>query len=276
MSECTHECSTCGKACSSREGAQDFTEPPNENSHVKKIVGIVSGKGGVGKSMTCSMLAVLLRRLEYSVGVLDADITGPSIPHLFGINRERSMYIDNLLMPVKTKTGIDVMSVNLVLENETDPVVWRGPVVAGTVKQFWQDVLWKDIDFLFIDMPPGTGDVPLTVFQTLPVDGIIVVASPQELVSMIVEKAVNMAKLMNIPILGLVENMSYVQCPCCDEKIELYGKSKAAATAEQYKIPLLGRMPVYPPLAALADCGAIEGFEGDWLDAAAKAVQALV
>lgn len=276
MSECTHDCNTCGQSCSSREVPQDFRKAPHADSSIKKVIGVVSGKGGVGKSMTSAMLSVMMNRLGYNVGILDADITGPSIPRLFGINDKRAPYVDDTILPVKSANGIDIMSVNLMLENETDPVVWRGPVIAGVVGQFWQEVLWKDIDFLFIDMPPGTGDVPLTVFQSIPVDGIVVVASPQELVSVIVAKAVNMAKMMNIPILGLVENMSYVQCPCCNETVELYGKSHAQETADEFGVPLLARMPVYPPLAALADTGKIENFEGNWLDNAAKAVEKLI
>ena len=206
MSEnCTHNCETCGESCDSRNQPQSFIEKTNEYSNIKKVIGIVSGKGGVGKSLVTSLLSVISKRNGYNTAILDADITGPSIPKMFGL-KEKAKGTENGILPSKTKTGIDVMSLNLLLENESDPVVWRGPVIGGTVKQFWTDVLWGDIDFMFIDMPPGTGDVPLTVFQSIPVDGIVVVTSPQELVSMIVEKAVNMAKLMNIPIIGLVEN----------------------------------------------------------------------
>lgn len=233
MSECTHDCSSCGENCASRQNPQDFHEPAHQLSRIKKVIGVVSGKGGVGKSMTSAMLAVLLRRRGFGVGVLDADVTGPSIPKLFGIHG-RALADENGCWPIKSKTGIDVMSINLLLDHEEDPVVWRGPIIAGAVKQFWQEVIWKDIDFLFVDMPPGTGDVPLTVFQTLPVDGIIVVASPQELVGMIVSKAVKMAQMMNVPMLGLVENMSYVLCPDCGRKIQVFGESHADEVAAKY------------------------------------------
>lgn len=276
MSEsCNHDCGSCGQECSSRSNPADFREPPHELSRIKKVIGVVSGKGGVGKSMTSAMLAVLLNRRGYKVGVLDADITGPSIPRLFGI-REKARADEVACYPVTTKTGIDVMSVNLLLENDTDPVVWRGPVLAGTVKQFWHDVLWKDIDFLFVDMPPGTGDVPLTVFQTLPVDGIIVVASPQDLVRMVVEKAVKMANMMHIPVIGLVENMSYAVCPDCDKKLYVFGESHVEEIATEYNLPVLARNPIDPQLAKNADQGVIELFEGDTLNGAADAVEALL
>lgn len=270
MSEsCNHNCSSCGQSCGERSAApEDFREKPHELSHVKKVIAVVSGKGGVGKSLVTGMLAVLMRRREYNVAVLDADITGPSVPKMFGVH-ERAQGDENGLYPAVTKTGIQVMSVNLLLENESDPVVWRGPVIAGTVKQFWTDVIWNDVDFMFVDMPPGTGDVPLTVFQSLPVDGIIIVTSPQELVSMIVEKAVNMAKLMNVPILGLVENFSYVKCPDCNKEIFLFGKSRIEETAKRCGLPVLGRLPVEPALAANVDAGVLELFEGDWLNSAA-------
>lgn len=275
MSECTHDCSSCESSCKSKQTAIP-KDSLNFQSKVKKLIAVVSGKGGVGKSMTSALLAVLMNRRDYKTAVLDADITGPSIPRLFGINGQRAAYANDLIMPVKTKTGIAVISVNLMLEKETDPVVWRGPVIAGTVKQFWKEVFWDDVDFMFVDMPPGTGDVPLTVFQSLPLDGIIIVSSPQEVVSVIVAKAVNMAKMMNVPIIGLVENMSYVKCPCCSETIELYGKSRAEETAKEFEIPLLARVPIYAPLAALADKGAVEAFEGDWYDKAADAVEGLL
>ncbi|MEG0338765.1 MAG: Mrp/NBP35 family ATP-binding protein [Oscillospiraceae bacterium] len=276
MSEnCTHNCDTCGESCSERSAPQDFREAPNVNSHIKKVIGVVSGKGGVGKSMTSAMLAILLNRLDYKTAILDADVTGPSIPRLFGLH-ERAMSDGEGIFPVKTKTGINVMSVNLLLENEADPVVWRGPVIAGTVKQFWQEVIWQEVDFMFVDMPPGTGDVPLTVFQSLPIDGIIVVTSPQELVQLIVEKAVNMAKMMNIPIVGLVENMSYLVCPDCGKEISVFGKSRAEETAAKYEIPLLAKLPIDSGLAALADKGSLELFEGDWLNVAASAVEKLL
>ena len=215
MSECTHDCSSCGQSCASRTAPQDLHEKLNELSSVKKVIAVVSGKGGVGKSLVTSAMAVEMSRRGHKTAILDADITGPSIPKAFGL-KERAKGNDFGIIPETTKTGIDIMSINLLLEHNTDPVVWRGPVISGTVKQFWTDVIWKDVDYMFVDMPPGTGDVPLTVFQSLPLDGIIVVASPQELVGMIVEKAVKMAELMNVPILGLVENMSYFKCPDCD------------------------------------------------------------
>ena len=277
MSEnCTHNCETCGQNCSSRTAARtDFHEPPHELSRIKKIIGVVSGKGGVGKSMTSAMLAVLLNRRGYKTAVLDADITGPSIPKLFGIH-ERARADEIGCYPAVTRTGIDVMSVNLLLEHETDPVVWRGPVIASAVKQFWQEVIWKDVDFMFVDMPPGTGDVPLTVFQTMPVDGIIVVASPQELVSLIVEKAVNMARMMNIPVLGIVENMSYAVCLDCGKKIYVFGESHVDETAERFALPVLAKCPIDPELAHQADLGVIESFESDCLDKAADTVEALL
>ena len=272
MSECTHDCSTCGQNCASRGKPQDLHEAPHKLSHIKKVIGVVSGKGGVGKSMTSAMMAVTMRRLGYKCGVLDADITGPSIPKLFGIHA-RAVGDDKGIWPIKSRTGIDIMSINLLLENEDDPVVWRGPVIAGAVKQFWQDVIWEDVDFLFVDMPPGTGDVPLTVFQTLPVDGILVVTSPQELVSMIVAKAVKMAQMMNVPIVGLVENMSYITCPDCGKKVYLFGEGKTREAAERHGLKLLAQMPIDPRLAALTDAGRIEDFEGDWLKGAADALE---
>ena len=265
MSECTHNCETCGENCSERKDPQSFLEKPHELSKIKKVIGVVSGKGGVGKSLVTALTAVASARAGYKTAVLDADITGPSVPKMFGL-KEKASASELGLMPVVTKTGIRVMSLNLLTAHETDPVVWRGPIIAGTVKQFWTDVIWGDVDFMFIDMPPGTGDVPLTVFQSIPLDGIIIVASPQELVSMIVEKAVNMAKMMNVPILGLVENMSYVTCPECGHKIEIFGKSHAEEVAAKNNMPLLARIPVDPKLASACDAGLIELFVGDWLD----------
>ena len=275
MSECTHDCSSCSANCASRQNPQDFHEPPHQLSRIKKVIGVVSGKGGVGKSMTSALLAVEMRRRGYRVGVLDADITGPSIPKLFGIHG-RALGDENGIWPIQSRTGIDVMSVNLLLENEEDPVVWRGPVIAGAVKQFWQEVIWKDVDFLFVDMPPGTGDVPLTVFQTLPVDGIVMVTSPQELVSMIVGKAVKMAQMMNVPILGVVENMSYLVCPDCGKKIPVFGDSHLEETAGKYGVKVLAKMPLDPQLTACADGGAIEAYACDALAPAADAVAALL
>lgn len=275
MSEnCNSDCNNCAADCSSRQPSQthDFREPLHALSSVKKVIGVVSGKGGVGKSLTSALLAVSLNRMGYTTAILDADITGPSIPRLFGLH-EKATGTENGLFPVVTKTGIQVMSINLLLENETDPVVWRGPVIGGTVKQFWQDVIWKDVDFMFVDMPPGTGDVPLTVFQIMPIDGIVVVTTPQELVKTIVAKAVKMAELMNVPILGLVENMSYLNCPDCDTIIEPFGTSKAEETAREFNIPLLARLPIQPALAQCADQGVIELFEGDWMENAAIAIE---
>lgn|SRR5699024_544782 len=271
--ECTHDCSSCGLDCPSRQGPQH--EAPNPNSSVKKVIGVVSGKGGVGKSMTSALLACAMRRRGYHCGILDADITGPSIPKLFGIHG-RAMADSQGCWPIQSRMGIDVMSINLLVENEEDPVVWRGPVIAGAVKQFWTDVVWKDVDFLFVDMPPGTGDVPLTVFQSLPVDGIIVVASPQELVSMIVAKAVNMAQMMNIPILGIIENMSYLVCPDCGRHISLFGESHVEQIAAKHGLKVLAKMPIDPQLAQLADEGRIEAYGGEYLEGAADAVQKLI
>ena len=276
MSEnCTHDCSTCGEACASRQQPQDLHEPLHEQSLVRKVVGVVSGKGGVGKSLVTSMLSVLLNRRGYRTAILDADVTGPSIPKAFGLQDLRAQGTEDAIFPVTTKTGIDVISVNLLLEDVTDPVVWRGPVIAGTVKQFWGGVIWSDVDFMFVDMPPGTGDVPLTVFQSIPLDGIIIVTSPQELVSMIVKKAVKMANMMNIPILGIVENMSYVKCPDCGKEISVFGESHLEQTAKEFDLPILGRLPIDPALAKCCDKGVVELFEGDWLDKAADVVEAL-
>ena len=264
MSECTHDCSTCGEACADRK-PESMLEAPNALSDVKKVIAVVSGKGGVGKSLVTSLLAVSMQRKEKKVGILDADITGPSIPKIFGIH-EKATGNEAGIYPVKSKMDTDIMSVNLLLQNETDPVVWRGPVIAGTVKQFWTEVVWADKDYLFIDMPPGTGDVPLTVFQSIPVDGIVIVTSPQELVSMIVEKAVKMANMMNIPVLGIVENLSYFECPNCKEKHYIYGNSHIEDIAAKYDIKNVARIPMDPKLAGACDKGMIELFEGNWLD----------
>ncbi|MBQ8869558.1 MAG: Mrp/NBP35 family ATP-binding protein [Oscillospiraceae bacterium] len=274
MSECTHNCETCGKSCGDRK-AESLLEAPNKLSNIKKVIGIVSGKGGVGKSLVTGLMAVLSQRAGYKTAVLDADITGPSIPKMFGI-KEKAQGSELGIFPVQSKTGIEIMSLNLLVKNETDPVVWRGPVIAGTVKQFWTDVVWNDVDFMFVDMPPGTGDVPLTVFQSIPVDGIIVVASPQELVSMIVKKALNMAKLMNIPVLGLVENMSYLECPDCKKKISVFGESHIDETAKETGTEVLAKLPINPKLASACDAGMVELFEGDWLDGAAEKVFSLI
>ena len=269
MSEqCTHNCETCGVDCASRSSAQkqqDFIVTAHPLSNIKKVIAVVSGKGGVGKSLVTSLLAVNMNRAGKHSAILDADSTGPSIPKLFGIH-EKALGNEDGILPCKSKTGIDIMSINLLLENDTDPVVWRGPVIAGTVKQFYTDVIWRDVDFMFVDMPPGTGDVPLTVFQSLPIAGIVVVTSPQDLVSMIVEKAVNMARMMNIPVLGIVENMSYYECPHCGERSEIFGRSHIDETAHRFNIPAAARLPINPKLAAASDAGLIEIYEGDWLN----------
>ena len=270
--ECTHDCSTCSANCDHRAPQH---EPPHPKSRIRKVIGVVSGKGGVGKSMTSAMLAVAMRRLGHSVGILDADITGPSIPKLFGVHGPATGTEDGIY-PIQSRTGISIMSINLLVEDEQAPVVWRGPVIAGAVKQFWQEVIWEDVDFLFVDMPPGTGDVPLTVFQTLPVDGILIVSSPQELVGMIVGKAVQMAEMMKVPVLGIVENMSYVVCPDCGRKIQVFGDSHVEQTAERYHLPVLAKMPIDPELAKEADAGMIETYAGAYLDGAAQAVADLL
>ena len=273
MSEaCTHDCSNCHADCSSRAPQH---EPPHAKSHIKKVIGVVSGKGGVGKSMTSAMMAVSMRRKGYKVGVLDADITGPSIPKLFGVHGP-AMGTEDGINPVESHTGIKIMSINLLLEDEEAPVVWRGPVIAGAVKQFWQEVIWDDVDFLFVDMPPGTGDVPLTVFQTLPVDGIIIVSSPQELVGMIVGKAVQMAEMMKVPILGIVENMSYVLCPDCGKHINVFGDSHVDEVAAKHHLPVLAKCPIDPELARLSDAGLIETYGGQYLEGAADACEKLL
>lgn len=270
--ECTHDCSSCGSNCSTRD-PKSFLEAPHPNSKIGKVIGIVSGKGGVGKSMVTDLLAVEFARRGYHCGILDADITGPSIPKAFGIT-EKARGNETTIFPVQTKKyGMDVMSINLLLEDETDPVVWRGPVIGGTVKQFWTDTLWDNVDYLFVDMPPGTGDVALTVFQSIPVDGIVVVTSPQDLVSMIVGKAMKMAELMNIPVLGLVENMSYAECPDCGKKIPVFGESHIADVAAQYHVPVLAQMPINPALAAACDNGTVEDLECSYLSDAAMVIE---
>ena len=273
MSECTHNCESCSQNCSERKTS--FLEAPHKLSNIKKVIGVVSGKGGVGKSSVTSMMAVLTNRDGFKTAILDADITGPSIPKAFGI-KEKASGTEEGILPVKSKTGIDIMSINLLLEDDTDPVVWRGPVIAGTVKQFWTDVIWGDVDFMFVDMPPGTGDVPLTVFQSLPVDGIIVVASPQQLVSMIVEKAVKMAALMNIPVLGIVENMSYFECPDCGKKHSVFGESDMEVLAEKYNIPRVVKLPITPEVANVCDKGIVELIGAEWLNEMAADVEALL
>lgn len=269
---CSHNCESCAQ---NKNKKHEFLEHLHDGSSVKKVIGIVSGKGGVGKSLVTSLMAVQMQRRGYRTAVLDADITGPSIPQTFGIH-ERALGNEQLLFPVKSVFGTQIMSVNLLLPSESDPVVWRGPVIAGAVKQFWTDVLWDNVDFMFVDMPPGTGDVPLTVFQSLPVDGIIIVTSPQELVSMIVTKAVNMAKKMDIPILGIVENMSGVRCPDCGKEFSIFGKSRIEEIAKEHDLHVLDKLPIDPALAALCDSGEIENFEGDYLLHAADIAEKLI
>ena len=274
MSECTHDCSTCGQNCGQRTEPESLLQKPHEQSHIKKVIGVCSGKGGVGKSMVTSLLAVTMQRMGLKVGILDADITGPSIPREFGL-KQRAEGNDTGIFPVRTTTGIDVMSLNLLLPNDSDPVAWRGPVIAGAVTQFWTDVIWGDKDVLFIDMPPGTGDVMLTVCQSIPVDGVVLVSTPQELVGMIVEKSIKMVDMLNIPVVGLVENMSYVQCPDCGKKIAVFGESHVDAIARQYGIPHTAALPIDRKLAASADKGMIELTNGDWLDEIANAIDQL-
>ena len=273
MAECTHDCSSCGADCSSRT-AESLLAPLNAHSRVKKVIAVVSGKGGVGKSLVTGLLAVLAQRNGFQAAILDGDVTGPSIPKMFGV-RDPAMGSEEGILPCVSRTGIRMMSVNLLLENDTDPVVWRGSLISGTVKQFWTDVAWGDVDYMFVDMPPGTGDVPLTVFQSLPVDGILIVTSPQELVGMIVEKALNMAKMMNIPVLGIIENMSYLSCPDCGRKIYPFGEGKTALTAQQHSIPLLAQIPMDPALARECDTGVIELFNESWMDPVIDAVEKL-
>lgn len=274
MSECTHDCSTCGQSCGQRTEPESLLQKPHGQSHIKKVIGVCSGKGGVGKSMVTSLLAVAMQRMGLKVGILDADITGPSIPREFGL-KQKAEGNDTGIFPVRTTTGIDVMSLNLLLPNDSDPVVWRGPIIAGAVTQFWTDVIWGDKDVLFIDMPPGTGDVMLTVCQSIPVDAAVLVSTPQELVGMIVEKSIKMVDMLNIPVIGLVENMSYVQCPDCGKKIEVFGESHVDAIAKQYGIPHTAALPIDRKLAASADKGMIELTNGNWLDEIANAIDQL-
>ena len=264
MSECTHDCSTCGADCASRK-TESLLAPPNAMSHIRKVIAVMSGKGGVGKSLVTGLLAVLAARNGKKTAILDADVTGPSIPRMFGI-KDPAMGCEDGILPAETRTGIRLMSLNLLLEKDTDPVVWRGSLISGTVRQFWTDVIWGDVDFMFVDMPPGTGDVPLTVFQSLPVDGVMIVTTPQELVGMIVEKAVNMTKMMNIPVLGIVENMSWIACPDCGRKIYPFGEGRSEQAAEALGIPLLARLPLDPTLSGACDRGLIELFNENWMD----------
>ena len=278
MSEnCTHDCSSCGESCPSRssQAKPDFSAPANAHSHVKHVIGVVSGKGGVGKSLVTSMMAVAMRRRGLSTAILDADITGPSIPKAFGVHT-KAMGEEGGIFPERSANGTEIISINMFLEDESDPVVWRGPVIAGAVGQFWTDVYWKDVDFMFVDMPPGTGDVPLTVFQSLPVDGIIVVTTPPQLVGMIVEKAVKMAEMMKVPVLGLIENMSTYTCPDCGKQHAIFGESHLDSIAAEHHIPVLARLPIQPALASLMDTGTIELFEGDFMQPAADRLCALL
>lgn len=274
MSDCNHDCGACEKSCSER----DFRASLHAGSNVKKVIGIVSGKGGVGKSLVTSLLASKVNKDGFRTAILDADITGPSIPESFGVGDKRAEALENedALKPVVTESGIQLMSMNFLLQNENDPVIWRGPVIGGAVKQFWTDVVWNDVDFMFVDMPPGTGDVPLTVFQSLPVDGIIVVSSPQQLVRVIVEKAVNMANMMNIPILGIVENMSYVKCPDCGKEITIFGKSNIDQIAKNFNLPVLARLPMEESTSSAVDAGDVESINMPELEEAAKKVEALL
>ena len=270
MSECTHDCSSCGENCASR--VEDFRKNLHEGASVRKVIAVVSGKGGVGKSLVTSLLASEMQRRGYNAAVLDADITGPSIPKSFGIT-EHARGTEEYLLPVMTHTGLQIMSINLILENETEPVVWRGPVIAGAVTQFWTDVLWTDVDYMFVDLPPGTGDVPLTVFQSLPIDGVIIVTTPQDLVGMIVAKAVNMANMMNVPVLGLVENMSYFKCPDCGKEHAIFGESKVEQIAKEFGIEHTARLPIDPVIAAMVDAGEVESVSGEHIAALADYIE---
>ena len=259
MSECTHDCSSCSSNCGERQQPHDFRKPCNAHSHIKTVIAVVSGKGGVGKStVTCSLAAAMAARGK-KVGILDADITGPSIPRAFGVH-QHAMGTDDGILPVETAGGIKMMSLNLLTDNETDPVIWRGPVIAGAVEQFWTDVVWGELDYLFVDMPPGTGDVPLTVFQSLPVDGVVVVTAPQTLVGMIVTKAVRMAEMMKVPVLGLVENYSFFRCPDCGGEHPIFGESTIDALGAELNLPVLAKLPLDSALARAMDEGTVEGY----------------
>lgn len=276
MSEdCNHDCSSCGSNCESRTTPQNMQAKPHEGTHVKHVIAVVSGKGGVGKSLVTSLMAVQMNHRGYKTAILDADITGPSIPKTFGMT-ERATGNDQGIFPVATSNGIKVMSINLLLEDTASPVVWRGPMIAGAVKQFWTDVMWGDIDYMFVDMPPGTGDVPLTVFQSLPVDGILVVTSPQELVSMIVEKALKMSELMNVPVLGIIENMSYFECPNCHSKHNIFGPSHVDEEAQKYGISHTAKLPIDPEFAAHCDAGDIESCNSNQLEGTAVYLESIM
>ena len=272
MADCNHDCSSCGESCAERD-PKSFLEAPNKDSNIKRVIGVVSGKGGVGKSLVTSLLATCAAKSGQKAGILDADITGPSIPRMFGIDSTQAMAVEEGILPTKTAGGISVMSINLLLQDSSDPVIWRGPVIAGAVKQFWTDVIWGDLDVLFVDMPPGTGDVPLTVFQSLPLDGIVIVTSPQELVSMIVGKAVRMAQTMNIPVLGLVENMSYFKCPDCGKEHAIFGDSKVEALAKQYGIAHFAKLPIDPVITTMVDAGEVESVTGQYISPIVDVIQ---
>lgn len=272
MAECSHDCSSCSQNCGERKEPKSFLKPMNKYSNIKKVIGVVSGKGGVGKSLVTCLLASACAKAGLKVGVLDADITGPSVPKSFGVSK-KAMQDSECLLPNITESGIKVMSINMLLDKEDSPVVWRGPVISGVVEQFWSDVRWGELDYLFVDMPPGTGDVALTVFQSLPVDGIVIVSTPQELVKMIVGKAVNMAKIMNVPTLGLVENMSYFICPDCGKKHYIFGKSKIDETAAELGLPVLAKLPIDPEMNRLVDEGRVEDIELSELDEFVSALE---
>lgn len=271
---CSHDCGSCSQSCASRD-PKSFLKKPHKLSKIKHVIAVVSGKGGVGKSMTCAMLASCAQKSGFRTAVMDADITGPSIPRMFGI-KDRAMGSDNGILPVRSEKGVQVMSMNVLLEKEDEPVVWRGSLIAGTVTQFWTDVIWKDVDYMFVDMPPGTGDVPLTVFQSIPVDGIVIVTTPQDLVGMIVAKAVNMARMMNVPILGIVENMSYLECPDCGRKISIFGESSVDAVALENQIPAVAKIPIDKALTAAADTGKIEELQTNYLSGFFDKIEASV
>ena len=273
--DCTHDCSTCSSNCSSRteEGPESFLQDLRPGARVDKVIAVVSGKGGVGKSLVTSLLACEMQRRGHQAAVLDADITGPSIPQAFGMH-DGAMGGEDFLYPSMSRTGVELMSINLLLPNETDPVVWRGPVIAGAVTQFWTDVMWQDVEYMFVDMPPGTGDVPLTVFQSLPIAGVVVVTSPQELVSMIVSKAVNMANMMNVPVVGLVENMSYFKCPDCGKEHAIFGDSHIDRIAAEHNIPVVAKLPIEPEIAQSVDLGRVEALDAPWLKELADAIEA--
>ncbi|MCR4590321.1 MAG: Mrp/NBP35 family ATP-binding protein [Lachnospiraceae bacterium] len=264
-SNCDHNCSSCGASCVQRDPAS-LVLPANKDSKIGKVIGVVSGKGGVGKSVVTSLSAVASSRMGYSTAILDADITGPSIPKIFGVHEKTMGTEEGMMVPVETRTGIKLMSVNLILDDESDPVAWRGPVISGVVKQFWTDVVWGNVDYMFVDMPPGTGDVMLTTFQSLPVNGIIIVTSPQELVTVIVEKALKLAEKMDVPVLGIVENMSYLPCPHCNEKIKLFGESHIEEICDKYGIKLITQIPVMPEIAGMSDSGTMEDTDISCID----------